>query len=271
MLAPTHRPEEARMFVRSIALLGWLISTTVAAQAAPSRIDPPRGPVPNAAPARPGRSVPVDTSAAAPDGARAKTPATQPVTPATATQAPSAGTAAAPSVGASTPTPGVSPSQPLNEPATTSGAQADRTALRDDPQIADEASAPTQVQAGAPAHPSLTSDRLFLPAVVVIGAGSAVLLASLITGLAAHGIYTRLERDCKNDLCPSASQSKLDSGKTLAVVSTVLTGFGIVAIGVGGALLIIAANRSGNADSDSARLRLSPGPTPLGLGATANF
>jgi hypothetical protein len=136
---------------------------------------------------------------------------------------------------------------------------------------ANEVSAPTPAESGGPVHRKLTSDRLFLPAVIVTGAGGAVLLASLITGLAAHGIYTTLERDCKNDLCPSTSQSKLDSGKTLAVVSTVLTGVGIVAVGVGGALLIVAANRSGKADSDSARLRLSPGPTPLGLGATATF
>jgi hypothetical protein len=237
------------MFVRSIVLLGWLISATATAQAVPKRVHAPRGPVPNAAPARPGRSVPVNDSGAAATA--------QPATSATPTPA----SGASPAM----PAPGVAPSQPLNAPATTAAEQA----VVDGRPIANEAPAP--LESSAPVHRKLTSDPLFLPAVIVGGAGAAVLLASLITGLAAHGIYTTLEHDCKNDLCPSSSQSKLDSGKTLAVVSTVLTGVGIGAVGVSGALLIMAANRSGKTDSESARLQLSPGPTPLGLGATATF
>lgn len=98
-----------------------------------------------------------------------------------------------------------------------------------------------------------------------------MLLASLFTGIGAHGIYNQLERDCKDNLCPSSSADKLDSGKTLAVVSTVLTGVGIVAVGAGAALLVIAKNRSSDADSERAHVRLTPGPTLLGLGARADF
>jgi hypothetical protein len=117
----------------------------------------------------------------------------------------------------------------------------------------------------------LGSDRLFVPAVATLGAGGAVLFASLFTGIGAHNIYRTLERDCSNNLCPSASQSRLDSGRTLATVSTVLTGAGLAAIGVGTALLIIAARRSGETNSERAHLQWTPGPTPLGLGARTIF
>jgi hypothetical protein len=121
--------------------------------------------------------------------------------------------------------------------------------------------------------PDIESDPLFLPAVLLIGGGSAVLLASLFTGLGAHSVYKQLERDCSDDICPAGSQQKIDNGQTLAIVSTVLTGVGLVAAGTGAALLVVAANRTGEAEPETAqvRLRLTSGPTPLGLGASASF
>jgi hypothetical protein len=115
---------------------------------------------------------------------------------------------------------------------------------------------------------------LFTPAVVLIGTGGAALLASLFTGMGAHGIYTSLESDCKNNICSSDKEQRISSGKALAMVSTVLTGAGIAAAGVGTALLIIAAMHDDQAPKPNfglAKLRLTPGPSPLGVGAAASF
>jgi hypothetical protein len=121
-------------------------------------------------------------------------------------------------------------------------------------------------------HHDLESDPLFVPATVLIGTGSAGLLTALFTGLGAHGIYKALDRDCRNSLCPNGSQHRIDSGKTLALVSTVLTGLGIAAVSAGVVMLIIAARRGEEVPPlGSARLRLAPGPTPLGIGAAASF
>jgi len=120
----------------------------------------------------------------------------------------------------------------------------------------------------------LESDPLFTPAVVLIGGGGAVLLASLFTGLGAHGIYTSLEKECPNNICTGDKQQRIDSGKTLAMVSTVLTGVGVAAAGVGTVLLVLAATNKDEPPQSSfgfSSLRLTPGPTPLGVGAAGRF
>lgn len=132
----------------------------------------------------------------------------------------------------------------------------------------------SNLDTGTSTHHDLSDDPLFLPGVLTVAGGSALLLASLFTGLSAHVSYTSLEQECKNNLCPSGTQGRIDNGKALAVISTVLTGAGIVAVGVGAALIIIANSHSDGATESSpplARLRLSSGPTPLSIGATASF
>jgi hypothetical protein len=143
-----------------------------------------------------------------------------------------------------------------------------------------ESAVPVDREALAPAAEqtapqALESDPMFTPAVVLVGTGGAALLASLFTGLGAHGIYKSLELDCKNNLCSSDKQQRISSGKALATVSTVLTGVGIVAAGIGATLLIIAATHDDKPPPHSnfgfAKLQLTSGPTPLGIGATGSF
>lgn len=131
--------------------------------------------------------------------------------------------------------------------------------------------------APAPAPASsgdIESDPLFTPAVVLIGTGSAALLASLFTGLGAHGIYTSLEDSCPNNICSGDKEHRISSGKALAIVSTVLTGVGVAAAGVGTALLILATNREDRPPQRKygiTKLQLTGGPTPLGVGASGSF
>jgi hypothetical protein len=230
------------MFVRSIVLMAcWLVVpiARAAAQQAPAKLDFPLG--------------------AAPSGA---TPTQAPTTP----SAPN--TTAQPA--------SVPPASAVESAATPAASAQPTAAISDNPAPAQ--TPPTELPSAAEtqtsAHHDLSDDPLFLPGALSIGGGAAVLLASLLTGLSAHGSYTQLEHDCIDNLCPSGSQGRIDNGKALAVVSTVLTGVGIVGLGVGAVLIIIANNRSGGTSevtAQAARLRLSPGPTPFSLAATGSF
>ena len=58
-------------------------------------------------------------------------------------------------------------------------------------------------------------------------------------------------------------------------MSTVLTGAGIIAAGIGTTLLILAGTRDDKPPAQSnfgfAKLQLTSGPTPLGIGAAGSF
>lgn len=123
-----------------------------------------------------------------------------------------------------------------------------------------------------PTRHELENDPLFVPAAVLIGTGAASLLASLLTGLGAHSMYHSLERDCPNNLCPADQQHSINSGKTLAVVSTVLSGVGIATAGTGTVLMIIAAAHGDEKPPQPGfQLSLTSGPTPLSIAAAGRF
>lgn len=113
--------------------------------------------------------------------------------------------------------------------------------------------------------------KLAIPAIVLMGTGGAALVAALVTGLVAHADYNSLERQCSGNLCPTSAKDELDEGKTLSVVSTVLTIVGVVAAGAGGALLIIGANESEQRAPRGAQVRLGPGLTPLSVSGKLSF
>jgi hypothetical protein len=231
-----HRPEVDRMFVRSIVLTACALAVSMTSARLAAQ----------AAPAK--LDFPVGE---APQG-ESPTDVTTGNAPAPA-GSPAAGAAA----------PNASQPSALAAPAAVSDMPA--------PQGTEPAS---NLASGSSTHHDLSDDPLFLPGALTVAGGSALLLASLFTGLSAHASYTSLEQDCKNNLCPSGAQGRIDNGKALAVISTVLTGAGIVAVGVGAALIIIANDHSDGAIESSpplARLRLSSGPTPLSIGATASF
>jgi len=116
--------------------------------------------------------------------------------------------------------------------------------------------------------------KLTIPAIVLMGTGGAALVAALVTGLVAHADYNSLERQCRGNVCPANARDELDEGKTLSVVSTVLTIVGVVAAGAGGALLIIGANESEEAAPimrSAGQVSLGPGLTPLSVSGKLSF
>jgi tetratricopeptide (TPR) repeat protein len=141
------------------------------------------------------------------------------------------------------------------------------------PGVAPAAGQPAAAEAAGPAaaeQPSHERSRLALPGWVLVGSGGAVLIGSLVTGLMADSKHSALSRDCNSSA--GCTQSDIDSGKTLSVVSTVLMFVGVVAAGVGATLLVLdAGDHPQEKPAAGAHARLSSGPTPLGLGAAIDF
>lgn len=168
----------------------------------------------------------------------------------------------------------VSPSAPPVREATTpeAGADATRAAVPVDHAALEALSEQTVLD--KPTHRDWENDPLFYPGVALVGTGAAALLASLLTGLGAHSIYTSLEDACTNNVCTRNLGDRIDSGKTLATISTVLTGVGVGAAALGTVFLVVAAGREDDAPPDastSLRFSLSNGPTPWGLAGTLRF
>jgi tetratricopeptide (TPR) repeat protein len=138
------------------------------------------------------------------------------------------------------------------------------------------AAAPAPAPATAPAAAEEHDSGLALPGWILVGSGGGLLLGSVITGVIAHGKHSDLKKQCnENGICPASAQDDIDSGETMATVSTVLMGVGIVAAGVGVVLLVIDADSNdatpATAANAAGRVRLAAAPTPLGLGAQVSF
>ncbi len=154
-------------------------------------------------------------------------------------------------------------------PAPTPAPGAAPAASGEAPAPAPDAATPSPAPAAAPAK---SESRLAVPGWILVGSGGAALLVSVITGVVAHGKHSDLEKMCSGSSCPASAQSTIDSGKTMATVSTVLLGVGLVAGGIGAVLLIIdAGHHSKEASAKAGDLHLASGPTPLGLGAQLAF
>lgn len=90
-------------------------------------------------------------------------------------------------------------------------------------------------------------------AYVALGVGGAGLLVGGITGFLA--LSKKSDLDCQGTHCPPSQNDKLDSAKSMATVSTVGFGVGIVGVGLGVVLLL---TNSGTASTTSAH-HVAPG------------
>lgn len=99
-----------------------------------------------------------------------------------------------------------------------------------------------------------------VPGVIVLGGGGLLLAASLVTGIMAHSRHTDLEERCPGGLCPADAdaQGDIDSGKTLAWLSTGFLAGGVVAAAVG-TILILTHGGSDETAPASAQLVIAPG------------
>jgi hypothetical protein len=96
---------------------------------------------------------------------------------------------------------------------------------------------------------------------VLVGVGGAAIAGSVVFFIMRQGNIDALDEGCPTrSNCPSSLQSEYDSGKTNSVVSGVLAGVGLAAIGVGATMLVVGGGKS-------AKTQIVPVAVPGGGGA----
>jgi tetratricopeptide (TPR) repeat protein len=96
----------------------------------------------------------------------------------------------------------------------------------------------------APVAPPAGHGKKFWAGVGLGGAGAAMMLASIATGVMAKGKQNDLKEMCPDRQCEPALKSTADSGKTLALTTDALL-FGGLAVAAAGAVLVVLDLRSG--------------------------
>jgi hypothetical protein len=120
--------------------------------------------------------------------------------------------------------------------------------LQGEPRATEAASAPSPAEAAsraqdtaAPPATAATSGGPGAGPFIVLGAGGALLIGSLVTGLIANGLHSDLEGRCPDDKCkdPDAADDK-ETGKTLVAATNVLLVSGLVVAAAGATWWILA-------------------------------
>ena len=107
-----------------------------------------------------------------------------------------------------------------------------------------------------------------MPAYIAFGVAGLAAGGALVTGILANGEHSDLEDTC----APNCSDDEVSSGKTLAWVSTGLTGGAIVGAGVGLVLFLTASSPSEEqARTKTPWLDVSVGPRGSTARATFAF
>lgn len=115
----------------------------------------------------------------------------------------------------------------------------------------------TERSAGTDGVDDAGGSGLPVAALVVGGAGAALLVGGLITGLMTASKQSELEDGCPTRVgCDPALEDTRDSGETLALVTDVLLVTGIAAVGVGAVLFFTGQERT----SESATASVGCGP-----------
>jgi tetratricopeptide (TPR) repeat protein len=132
-----------------------------------------------------------------------------------------------------------------------------------EPKPTDPNAAPEKGDAGA------SGGSNNLPAFLVLGLGAAAGAGAIVTGLVAKGDYD----DAKETCSPTCTDDEVSSGKSMAMVSTVLTGVSLVGIGVGLTLLLTSGGESDEhaASTLAPRVTLSVDPRALNASAAWRF
>lgn len=107
--------------------------------------------------------------------------------------------------------------------------------------------------------------------VVTLGAGVALGVGALITGIMSNGIYQDLESTCPMSSCLPAQEADKDRGQTLALTSTVLMGAAGAAAVVAVILFFTVDSSDEEAPPETASVSLAPGPGEVGASMRVAF
>ena len=110
---------------------------------------------------------------------------------------------------------------------------------------------PTPASAPAQATASRSDDPSIAP-YVLLGVGGALVIGAAVTGAIVLGNEKDLEDGCPALGCSGENADKLDRTRTLAVVTDVLWISGVVAAGMGTALLLFSGDGDAGAERDAA-------------------
>lgn len=101
--------------------------------------------------------------------------------------------------------------------------------------------------------------------IVLIAAGGALIVTSVITGLMVNGVESKLEDNCPNDVCPASfdREGEVSKGNTLIALNAITGVTGVLAAGVGVVLLAL----GGGDESPTTNAQSSTPSLSLGCGA----
>lgn len=110
---------------------------------------------------------------------------------------------------------------------------------------------------------------------ITLGAGAALGAGALATGLMAESRYRTLDEGCEEGRCSPALEGEANSGRKLALSSTILTGASVAALAAGAILIIVGAKRGRTPAEDETPGAMSwfvdAGPGALGLSSGVRF
>ena len=130
----------------------------------------------------------------------------------------------------------------------------------------DPAPAPEPTPEPAPADPEVESAGPGPLPYVLLGVGGLSLGGALLTGILASSEHSNAESTC----APNCSDDELSTGRTMALTSTILTGVGVVGVGIGAVLLLGGGNDHPEASSKP-RVQVSLGPSGAAAAASWRF
>jgi len=108
-----------------------------------------------------------------------------------------------------------------------------------------------------------------VPGIILLAAGGALGIATIITGVVSQSIFDDLASACgAGVVCPPERQGDVDTGESMALVSTILLFPSVIAIGVGIVLLIV---DTGGGGEEQAALEVVPGPGEAGVALRGRF
>jgi tetratricopeptide (TPR) repeat protein len=121
--------------------------------------------------------------------------------------------------------------------------------------------------APAPSTPPPASSPNRVPAFIAFGVGGAAAIGAVVTGLVAKGKYDDADKSCK----PSCPDNTVNSIKSMALVSDVLTGVAVAGVGVGAILLLTSGGSHEAASGSKPSIAGGVGPQGGRLEATWRF